>query len=198
MTEHTTQPPHQDQGEIERRVRELLERFPVKVSSANGYDAAWAAGFNDAVDLCREDAIRAISIALTEAKQQGNGTETPTLSDCSKALDAAVDVICECTGERRGHIEDDYRFDHLYDAAKRIMDIGRTLTPQGEAKQQAPAAVPDGMLLIQKTDAECLVRDAERFIGVREGTVGGRLARKRVRALLAATPAACEGESRNG
>lgn len=48
--------------------------------------------------------------------------------------------------------------------------------------------VPDGMLIVQKSDAECLVRDAERFIGESGGTAGGRLARKRVRAILDAAP----------
>lgn len=58
-------------NDVEQLARELLEQFPlpVKVSSANGYDAAWAAGFNDAIDLCEKDALRTIIAALSAPKQ---------------------------------------------------------------------------------------------------------------------------------
>lgn len=50
---------------------------------------------------------------------------------------------------------------------------------------------PEGFVLVQATDAECLVRDAERYLdGGR--SAGGRLAAKRVRALLAARPQVVE------
>jgi hypothetical protein len=57
-----------DGVDVEQMARELLGKHPLpdKVSSANGYDAAWAAGFNDAIDLCEEDAIRAIIAALRQ------------------------------------------------------------------------------------------------------------------------------------
>lgn len=45
--------------------------------------------------------------------------------------------------------------------------------------------LPPGMMLIQKSDAECLVHDHERYaVGHTASTVGGRLAAKRVRELL--------------
>lgn len=45
--------------------------------------------------------------------------------------------------------------------------------------------LPPGMMLIQKSDAECLVHDHERYaVGHTASTVGGRLAARRVRELL--------------
>lgn len=170
------QPPHQDRGE---EVTKLVHDLNWQVDYLMGPNTVMLR------DLFKRAATMILTLA--EAKQQGSG----------EALTVANEMEDWANLFQR---EDDHSGpaqinpEKLKSWASRI----RTTPPQGEAKQQTPAAVPDGMLLIQKTDAECLVRDAERFIGIREGTVGGRLARKRVRALLAATPAASEGESRNG
>lgn len=73
---------------------------------------------------------------------------------------------------------------HCRELHARFESLSATITAAlTEAKQQGPG---EGMLLVKRTDAECLVRDAERFIGENQGTAGGRLARKRVRALLTA------------
>lgn len=65
------QPPHQDRGEVEKRARELLDR-------AAQEDRAWRehqGGFvrADAGEDARRVALRAITAAMTEAKQQGPG-----------------------------------------------------------------------------------------------------------------------------
>ncbi len=169
----SAQAPHQDRGEI-ARARAIIDHV---VHGERGSDA-----LHEAHDL--------LTAALTEAKQQGSG-EVFGWAMFDEAGRYQTTAITEMARDALLYNGDGV-------LPKWTARTLYTTPPQGEAKQQAPAAVPDGMLLIQKTDAECLVRDAERFIGIREGTVGGRLARKRVRALLAATPAASEGESRNG
>lgn len=190
-----TEAKQQDADGWEANFRYLLDRSPHTLRSREGGGP--------------ENLMQSAILTFTrmeqrlEAKQQGNGTETPTLTDCSKALDAAVDVICECTGERRGHITDDLRFDHLYDAAKRIMDIGRTLTPQGEAKQQAPAAVSGdddtrrlNWLATNPRGAQIVVNGEVKpciFWGV-SSAPDNTLREAIDLAMLAATPAASEGD----
>ena len=54
-----------------------------------------------------------------------------------------------------------------------------------QATAAKDAQIEAAMVLILRSDAECLVRDHERFSTTGSSTVGGRLAAKRVRSLLA-------------
>lgn len=112
----TTQPPHQDRGEVEQRARELL---------AAEYDRdglkSIADGFRSGENSDRR-AIRAIAAALTEAKQQGPG-----------------EVLAR--GWFHALPEDDYEFhDDASGAGKDCVGCIRAMiireTPKVEAKRQ--------------------------------------------------------------
>ena len=62
-------------------------------------------------------------------------------------------------------------------------DEVRAIVAQATAAKDAQ--IEAAMVLILRSDAECLVRDHERFSTTGSSTVGGRLAAKRVRSLLA-------------
>lgn len=62
-------------------------------------------------------------------------------------------------------------------AHEAFSNVERRAPPKADAVDLAP-----DMMIIQKSDAECLVRDLERFATTK--TAGGRLAMKRVRELL--------------
>lgn len=69
--DEVTQPPHQDRGEVEQRARELLQ------------DAVYTTAHTGAPYVGVEVAVRAITAALTEAKQQGPGEAVLTTAERS-------------------------------------------------------------------------------------------------------------------
>ena len=81
----TTQPPHQDRGEVEQRARELLDSecpecgggkgfmVPGDVGQSHWHNCGTCRDGERLYSVNRAQALRAITAALTEAKKQGPG-----------------------------------------------------------------------------------------------------------------------------
>lgn len=154
-------------------------------------------------EVYEADALRAIEYALTEAKQQGSGEavrwearrkntitgEWCDWNDCSQKFHDEI---------VRGETPPGLQARALY-----------TTPPQGEAKRQTAAAVPDGEVRDPHHGGSCswkweggnLFHQSPGSSGwVKCKKIGATPARISAvyQALIAATPAASKGESRNG